>query len=208
MTTRRRLAVTTAVALAASTLAGCVLPARVLVIGDSIHSQPDSWVARITCTTAVVRAVPGRAVATRTLGSSWIDAVGEAYDGLADPPTTVIVAAGLNDITSGITAGRVATVMDMMEARLRGRGATTIRFATITPLSPEAGATLEALGYTWWRAARAEWNRLALARGGVDAGGALGDTLDPVEDSGDGVHPGSEGHRLIAAAVNGDWCPA
>lgn len=187
---------------------GCTLPPHVVLFGDSITIFYTAWWSHLGCTEVRSESVIGQSVGLPVdpyVPPTLLESAPTVINALDQVPDTVLVSSGLNDLRAGLRPEHVGFLMDLMEGVLHRQGVTTVRWVTLTPVSP-AVHTSWAHNHPWIWDTWAEWNRQVLARGGIDASAALGPVLDPDEEIGDGVHPNSQAHRLMGEAVAGVWC--
>lgn len=102
----------------------------------------------------------------------------------------VVIVLGTND---AVTAGALPTLDDLnaIAAAMRSEGAASVRWATIPPLGPQRSQT-ERDRVIWLNAV------ILQTPDAVDLRSALGTTLDPGEQVGDGIHLSADGHGRVA----------
>jgi hypothetical protein len=164
-------------------------PPADLIVGDS-HTSGNSWARNLgpNCRPTVWDRY-GIAV--------FVDAVGgPKVSGRADeimaarPGGHVVIMLGTNDALMGRPAPARAD-LDAVSSGLIAAGAASVRWATIPPLGSDTTDLQRRL--------IDEWNLTILqTTHAIDLRGALGPTLDPHEQAGDGIHLSPAGQRALA----------
>jgi lysophospholipase L1-like esterase len=145
----------------------------------------------------------------RLLGSLFGPTMSERFTRDVVPEAThLLLMGGLNDVGVGASADDIAAALFALARRARERGLQPV-LGTLTPIMASVHEMFRAPGREDVRRAvnRAITGQRAWPV--VDFAAALADPDDPTRlaaafDSGDGVHPGDEGARALAEAVDLD----
>lgn len=174
-------------------------PARLIIWADSHGDEPHEWPTLIGCVDKIDARI-GWAIADQGPISPppLIDQIDKLSSGLRKGDR-VVIALGANDLI-GIEAPFADQVRDKIRDKIKARGATAI-WATLPPYAIDYKHLAELAGprRTMWN----KWVRSLPAAQRLDVAKPLGDTLDPAEQIGDGIHLSTTAHRAIATAVRG-----